>query len=189
MGDPAKRITTYADLEAVPPHLVAEMVDGELYTHARPAPPHGYAQTEVIAWTRWLFDDGRGGPGGWWIFTEPEVRFRSDICVPDIAGWRKSNMPELPQTSYFTRVPDWVCEVLSPSTASFDRVKKMRVYTRERVEYVWLLSPLERTLEAYQWSEGRYALVDAYADDERVRVPPFEQVELELERLWVPKQG
>lgn len=184
MGEAAKRIATYNDLLAVPPHLVAEIVDGELYTQARPALPHTDTQTGLLAWARWQFHRGRGGSGGWWIENEPEIHFSNDVCVPDIAGWRKERMPRLSRAAFFTLVPDWICEVLSPSTVGFDRVKKMAVYARNGVEYAWLVEPLERILEAYRLVNGCWMRVAAHTDNECVRVPPFDEIELNLAELW-----
>lgn len=185
MGDAVKRIATYADLQAVPPHLVAELVDGELHTQSRPAPKHGVAHSRLMGWSNSRFDVGDGGPGGWWILLEPEIFFGSDVCVPDIAGWRKERMPRLKSSASFTIVPDWVCEVTSPATASFDRVKKMSVYARGGVKYAWLVSPIDRVLEAFELQNGAWMRVAAHGDDERARIVPFEEVELNLAWLWI----
>lgn len=184
MGEGAKRIATYDDLLAVPPHLVAEIVDGELYTQSRPAMPHARTQSELSWWLGPPFQKGKNGPGGWWIVNEPEIHLGADVCVPDIAGWRKERMPRFPKTVFVTLVPDWICEVLSPSTVAFDRVKKMAVYARNGVEYAWLVDPLERILEAYRLVNGVWMRVAAHVDNECVRVPPFEEVELDLAELW-----
>src|SRR5262249_18885421 len=129
MANRAHRPATYEDLCAVPRHLVAEIVRGTLRTHPRPAPRHAYTSSRLGARLNRLFDEGDGGPGGWWILDEPELHFPSgDIVVPDIAGWRVERMPALPETAYFEIVPDWICEVLSPSTAAEDRADKMPIY-------------------------------------------------------------
>ncbi len=107
--------------------------------------------------------------------------------MPDLAGWRRTRMPVPPDQPFFSLAPDWVCEVLSPSTAGFDRVRKMPVYLRERVGHVWLIEPLTRTLEVFQNENERWILVGNYAGDQRVRAAPFEAVELELEALWLPE--
>ena len=129
--------------------------------------------------------DGRGdgGPGGWWM-DEPELHLGEDVLVPDLAGWRRERMPELPAAGYFEPPPDWVCEVISPSTARTDRVGKVPVYARAGVIHLWLIDPLARTLEVCRLEQGRWVLLATHADDERVRAEPFETVELELARLW-----
>jgi Uma2 family endonuclease len=91
-------------------------------------------------------------------------------------------MPELPDAAAFELPPDWVCEVLSPSTAATDRAEKMPIYARERVPNAWLLDPLARTLEACQLDSGRWVIAGTWRDDARVRAEPF--VELELGGLW-----
>src|SRR3954465_14864089 len=113
MADAARRRATYDDLCAVPRHLVGEIIGGVLRTHPRPAPRHAHASSRLGARLSRFFDEGDGGPGGWWILDGAEIHFASgDIVVPDIAGWRVDRMPELPTTAYFEIVPDWICEVL-----------------------------------------------------------------------------
>ena len=111
MGRPARRPATYADLLAVPDHLVGEIVGGELYTSARPAPRHAAAASTLVSLLHGPFDLGRGGPGGWRILFEPELHLGADIVVPDVAAWRRERMPRLPDEVYFSIAPDWVCEV------------------------------------------------------------------------------
>ncbi|MBN9162176.1 MAG: hypothetical protein BGO98_11070 [Myxococcales bacterium 68-20] len=184
MGDPAKRRATYEELLQVPEHLVAEIIDGVLRTHPRPASLHARASSRLGAELDGPFDRGRGGPGGWIFLDEPELHLRGDILVPDIAGWRRTRMPELPDAAAFELPPDWVCEVLSPSTAPTDRAEKMPVYAREGVAYVWLVDPIARTLEAFSLDAGRWVVVGTWRDEARVRVAPFAEHELSLADLW-----
>jgi Uma2 family endonuclease len=130
------------------------------------------------------FHHGRGGPGGWWIVDEPELHVGEDIVVPDLAGWRRERMPEFPKTAFFTLAPDWLCEVLSPSTERLDRARKLRVYAREGVGHVWLVNPEARTLEVYRSSEERWLLLATHASDAIVRAEPFDAIELDLLPLW-----
>ena len=150
MGEAAKRIATYADIEALPSNLVGELIGGELYTMSRPSPKHAYAQGRLMGWTSLQFDLHGGGPTGWWILPEPELHLRTDVLVPDIAGWKRTRMPELPDEAHITMVPDWVCEVLSPSTQRHDRAKKMTRYAIHGVPYAWLIDPLAKLLEVFQ---------------------------------------
>lgn len=184
MGEAAKRIATYADLDGVPEHLVAEIVDGELYEFARPSPKHAATHSRLLVWSGSRFDLGDGGPGGWWILTEPELHLHGDALVPDIAGWKKSRMQELPESAYFELAPDWVCEVLSPSTAEHDRIRKMATYAREGVRHAWLLDPQARVLEVYELENGRWYRCAACGGNRLVHVPPFEEIELDLSLLW-----
>lgn len=180
----AKRAATYQDLLQIPDHLVAEILNGRLITHPRPAPPHAAVSSNLGADLVNPFGRGRGGPGGWWILDEPELHLGSDILVPDLAGWRREHMPQLPETAWFERAPDWVCEVLSPSTGRDDRIVKMPLYAREGVAHIWLVDPDQKTLEDYALQEGRWLLLGAHKDDERVAVAPFDALELELGALW-----
>jgi Uma2 family endonuclease len=180
LGRPA----TYDDLVAVPEHLVAEIVDGELWTSPRPAPRHALAHSRLMRELAPPFDGGRGGPGGWCILFEPELHLSDQAVVPDLAGWRLERMPRLPETVYFALAPDWVCEVLSPSTAQLDRAKKLRVYAEHGVPHAWLVDPLARTLEVLRLESGRWSLLDTHAGTAMVRAEPFEAIELELGALW-----
>jgi Uma2 family endonuclease len=177
------RPATYPDVVEVPDHLVAEIVNGELWTSPRPAPKHALA-ISGLAMLIPAFHHGRGGPGGWWILGEPELHLHDDVLVPDIAGWRRERMPLVPETSYFPLSPDWVCEVVSPSTASLDRAKKLRIYAREGVAHAWLVDPLARTLEILRLEASRWMIQATYSEAESVRAEPFEAVELDLGLLW-----
>ena len=180
LGRPA----TYDDLVAVPEHLVAEIVDGELWTSPRPALRHAAAASGLGHQLGPPFGGGRGGPGGWHILFEPELHLGDQSVVPDIAGWRRERMPVVPDTAYATLAPDWVCEVLSPSTAQFDREKKLRVYAEHGVRHAWLIDPLARTLDVLRLEGAHWRLIDAHAGGEVVRAEPFEAVPLELGALW-----
>jgi Uma2 family endonuclease len=112
------RPATYADLEALPANQIGEIVRGVLYANPRPATLHARASSSLGGELYGPFDRGRGGPGGWIFLDEPELHFGEDVVVPDLAGWRRERLPELPQTTFLTLPPDWLCEVLSASTAS-----------------------------------------------------------------------
>jgi Uma2 family endonuclease len=175
---------TYEDLVKVPDNKVAEIVDGELHVSPRPAMPHARASSALTGLLWGPFDDGRGGPGGWWIVDEPELHFGEDVLVPDLAGWRRERMPESPKTAFVSLAPDWVCEVLSPATERLDRARKLRVYAREGVGHTWLVNPETRTLEVYRRAEDRWLLLATHEADAIVRAEPFEAIELDLLKLW-----
>lgn len=184
----SKKAATYEDLRALPSQLVGEIVNGELVASPRPAFDHALTASALGGELVGPFQRGRGGPGGWWIVDEPELHLGRDVLVPDLAGWRRSRMPQPPRTPFVTLAPDWVCEVLSPSTAAFDRVRKKHVYAREGVEYVWLVDPVLRTLEVYRLRDGHWVEVDAFSGSAKVRAEPFDALELELEALWLPAE-
>jgi Uma2 family endonuclease len=163
---------------------VAEIVDGELHASPRPAPRHARAGSSLGVLVGGPYDSGRGGPGGWWILDEPELHLGGDVLVPDLAGWLRARMPRLPDTAYFPLAPDWVCEVLSPSTASLDRVKKLTIYAREQVAHAWLIDPVARTLEVLRLAAGRWTILAAHTGSDVVRADPFAEIELELQALW-----
>jgi Uma2 family endonuclease len=114
--DRTRKPATYADVLAAPDHVVAEILDGELHLSPRPAPRHAAASSGLGGALHGPFDRGRGGPGGWRILDEPELHLGADVVVPDLAGWRRTRLPRLPDEAYFTLAPDWICEVVSPST-------------------------------------------------------------------------
>lgn len=183
-SEPARRPASYDDLLALPDHVVGEILDGELHVSPRPAPRHALTSTVLSGEIGPPFHGGRGGPGGWWILAEPELHLGHDVVVPDLAGWRRERMPALPHDAYLSLAPDWVCEVLSPSTARIDRLKKLRIYARESVPYAWLLDPLAQTLEVLRLEHGRWSLVMTAGGTEVVRAEPFDAIDLDLSRLW-----
>lgn len=182
----AKRRATYEDLMQVPENLVAEIIDGELVTSPRPASPHARA-TAVLNRDLGGFDEppGADGPGGWWMLVEPELRLGDDVLVPDLAAWRRERMPDMPNVVGFTLAPDWVCEVISPSTGRIDRSRKMGVYARAGVRHLWFVDPLLRTLETYRAEAEHWVVVSTHGGDDRVHAEPFDAVELALRRWWL----
>jgi Uma2 family endonuclease len=182
--DRRRQPATYDDLLKVPDHLVAEIIGGELYATPRPGPRHADASSGLGGALRGPFDRGRGGPGGWRILDEPELHLGRDVLVPDLAGWRRDRLPALPEEAYFSLPPDWICEVLSPSTAALDRVKKMAIYARVSVPYAWLVDPIAHTLDALRLEGGRWTILSTSADLDVVRVLPFDAIDLDLTLLW-----
>jgi Uma2 family endonuclease len=184
MADPARKAATYEDVLAAPPHMVAEIVDGELVLSPRPASRHAVAASTLGEEIGPPFKRGRGGPGGWLIVDEPELHLANNILVPDLAGWRRERMALLPDAPFLTIAPDWICEVLSPGSARFDRGKKMPLYGQAAVRNAWLVDPEERTLEVDRLVDARWSLLATFSDDERVRAEPFDAIELDLSVLW-----
>lgn len=182
---PFKRSASYEDLLALPDHVVGEIVDGSLYVSPRPAPPHGHAASVLGEELGPPFRRGRGGPGGWIFYDEPELHLGKDVVVPDLGGWRYERMPEVPRgVAYFEIPPDWICEVISPSTASFDRGEKLTVYARAGVAQVWLVDPMRRSLEILRLDGAAYQTVRAANGETCVRAEPFDAIQLDLRLLW-----
>jgi len=184
MALPAKRRATYADLLEVPDHKVAEIVGGDLVVSPRPAIPHAKASSALGFVVGGPFGYGAGGPGGWIILDEPELHLGKDVLVPDLAGWRRERMPVAPQAAYVTLAPDWLCEVISPSTEKLDRADKLPIYGQEGVAHVWLVNPLLRTLEVYRLDSSHWVLLHTFAGNNKVRAEPFDAVEIDLTLLW-----
>jgi Uma2 family endonuclease len=184
MAGPAKRRATYADVEAAPPHLVAEIIDGELKTHPGPSPRHNATASALGARLGEAFQFRNGAAGGWVFLDETEIRFGHHLLVPDIAGWRRERLTGYPEKNFITIVPDWVCEVLSGSTEIRDRTVKMRIYAEFSVPHLWLIDPRLQILEAFENKVGLWTKVGGWNSDDQVRAPPFDAVLFSLADLW-----
>ena len=184
MASPARKPATYDDLLKLPDDKIGEIVDGELYASPRPAGRHASCAFALSSEIGPPFQGQRGGPGGWLFLFEPELHLADDRLVPDLAGWRRDRLPSVPDAPALTLAPDWVCEILSPSTERFDRARKLPAYARHGVSHAWLINPSTRTLEVYRRDGGSWVLAGTHADDAIVRAEPFEAIELDLLRLW-----
>ncbi|MDH5671838.1 MAG: Uma2 family endonuclease [Myxococcales bacterium] len=175
---------TYQDVLDAPEHLVAELIDGELWTQPRPSGPHAEAASVLGMDLGGPFHRGRGGPGDWIILYEPELHLGADVLVPDLAGWRRQRMASVPDAPYFELAPDWACEVLSPATALRDRRRKLPLYASHRVAHIWLVDPGARSVEVFRLDGDGYRFVVARGESDRCRLEPFDAIELELAALW-----
>jgi Uma2 family endonuclease len=190
---PKQRPATYADIEALPPHVTGEILFGVLYTHPRPAPKHANAAGEVAGELWGPFGRGRGGPGGWRSLPEPELHLGPHVIAPDIAGWRLERLPKLPKTAYIETPPDWVCEVMSPSTQRKDRTDKLAIYAAFGVGHCWYIDPIARTLEVYALipqanGPGKWLLFVTLKDADPVCAPPFDAHTFALDVLWAEEE-
>ena len=174
----------YQKLLDLPENMVGEIIGGELHTQPRPAPKHALTSSLLGAELGAPYSIGRGGPGGWWILDEPEIHLGEQVVVPDISGWKKDRMPQLPETHYFDLAPDWVCEILSPSTAKKDRIVKMPVYAKYGVKHIWLIDPILKTLETYRLENRFWKLIGSFSDQDRVSIEPFVEITIDLSVLW-----
>lgn len=186
MGFPVRRLATYADVLAAPEGQIAELLDGELHLSPRPALAHAVAASALGEELGPPFKRGRGGPGGWMILDEPELHLGADVLVPDLAGWRTERLPAIPtELAYLELATDWICEVLSAGTRKTDRTLKVPKYAASGVHHVWIVDPVDRTLEVLRLvQDGKYLVDGLYADEAKVRAPPFDAIELDLSILW-----
>jgi Uma2 family endonuclease len=175
-----------ATAEDLPDHLVGERLNGEVYPRTRPSGPHARASSALGMELGEPFQRGRGGPGGWWVLDEPELHLGGHVLVPDLAGWRLSTLPRLPRHHRFTIRPDWVCEILSPRSAHTDRIVKTAIYASLGIPYLWLIDPLEQTLEVRTLHGAHYTVIQAFGGPETVHAEPFAAAPLELDALWEP---
>ncbi len=183
---PGKRPPTYRDLTALPAHVVGEILDGELYASPRPRPAHAITQCAIPADLVPPYQHGRGGPGGWLIMIEPELHLGRQIVVPDVAGWRARRLRDVPNRVGITVAPDWICEVLSPTTAHLDRGKKLRTYREHGVKHAWLVDPILRSVEVYRRAPTAWTLRAVAEGDQRVQLEPFAAVTIDLAAWWAP---
>ncbi len=184
MPDLAFKPSSYEDIINLPENLVGEIINGQLETHPRPAPKHALAAGSMGAELVTAFQKGSDDSNGWWILPEPECHLDNHVLVPDIAGWRKKRLPVLPETAWFELVPDWVCEILSPSTSRIDRIVKMPVYAHLKVNYFWLVDPILRTLETYELHDEHWVLTGSFADNHTISIAPFTEHTFSLSVLW-----
>ncbi|CAN5601753.1 hypothetical protein BH23PSE1_BH23PSE1_06280 [soil metagenome] len=179
-----RRPATYQDVLDAPPHMVAELIHGTLHLQPRRAMRHSRACFAMAGLLNDPFQLGDGGPGGWHFGIEPELHLGLEVLVPDLAGWRRETMPLFPDTAAAEIAPDWVCEILSPSTRRLDTTKKRDIYGESGVRHLWFLEPIARTLEVFELDGGRWKLASTHADDDDVRPVPFEAVGFRLSALW-----
>ncbi len=175
---------TYADIEAAPEGVIAEIIDGELVTQPRPANRHNATATKLIMELGIPYQKGQGGPGGWYFLFENEVKFDNDLLVPDVAGWRVERLVSLPETNWISVRPDFVCEVLSRSTEKRDRTTKRRIYAEAGVPHYWLIDPRRQTLEAFELNGADWQPIGTWRAADEVRAAPFDNVAFSLAELW-----
>jgi len=185
MGEPAdKRRATYQDVLDAPEHVVAEVIGGQLRLSPRPGGPALAAASKLIGELVPPFNNGRGGPGGWIILIEPELHLADEIVVPDLAGWRIDRLPVVPEGAFFTLPPDWICEVISPSSETTDRLEKLQIYASFGVRHAWLVHPRRRSIEAFRLHDEKWLAIAVHRDNARARIEPFDAIELDLSLLW-----
>ncbi len=188
MADPARKEATYEDLFDIPENMTGEIVDGELIVTPRPSRKHTSAASALGFEIGPAYQFGRGGPGGWIIILEPEIALGGNILVPDLAGWKQERFPETEETNWISVAPDWVCEILSPSTLRLDKIKKMPIYAQHGVSYFWVIDPTSRTLDGYRLESGRWMVLGAFIQNDKVRAEPFQEIELDLGNLWLAER-
>ena len=184
MAEPAKKEATYEDLYTVPENTTGEIINGELIVTPRPSRKHIYTASRLDKEIGLPYELGRGGPGGWIILVEPEIKLGEHTMVPDLAGWREERYPDEEPHNWISVPPDWVCEILSPGNWKVDRIDKMPIYAQHGVPYLWLADPINKTLEVFRLKEGEWVVAGLYAGDAKVRAVPFVEIEINLSDLW-----
>lgn len=188
-GAVAKRMATYADLERMPANERAEILGGEIQSSPAPLPRHSKAQGALRRFIGGPYDDddGHGGPGGWWIFVEVDVAFGAhDVVRPDLSGWRRERLANPGDRRPIDIAPDWVCEVLSPSTTAIDRVHKRDLYATHGVHHYWIVDTDARTVEVFELRDGVWILSGNFDHTSTVALPPFDGLSLDIGRLFLP---
>lgn len=186
MAEPVRRKATYEDLYGLPDNVVGEILDGELIVTPRPARRHIHAASSLGGEIVPPYHFGRGdGPGDWIIYDEPELQLGEQTLVPDLAGWPRERLLTPPEQVGIAVSPDWVCEILSPSTVQVDKVRKMPIYAQYGVPHLWLIDPAARTLDVFKLQSERWTLLATYSENDQVRAEPFVEVEIALQHLWL----
>lgn len=187
----AEKLETYDALLQLPEGVRAEVLGGGVVMNPSPLPEHGWIQASLGGSVGGPFDrDGDDGdnPGGWWILLEIDVRFTlHDIVRPDMAGWRRERLRSPFGQRPIEVVPDWICEVASPSNSRYDRVEKRALYATHGVPHYWMIDPAARVLEALKLVDGKWVELGAWSDAGSARIEPFDAIELDLTRLFPPK--
>ena len=185
MAEPSdKRRATYQDILDAPEHMVAEIIGGDLRLSPRPGGPATAVASKLAGELIPPFNNGRGGPGGWIIAFEPELHLGDEIVVPDLAGWKVEHLPKVPEGAFFTVTPDWVCEVVSPTSETCDRLEKLPLYAVRGIGHAWVLHPRRRSLEAFRLHDGKWLAVAIHRTNDCARIEPFEAIEIDLAVLW-----
>ncbi|MGA7877647.1 MAG: Uma2 family endonuclease [Desulfoferrobacter sp.] len=186
MTETAINKASYEDLFRVPENMVGEIIAGELVVTPRPSRKHAYSASALGGEIVPPYQFGRGaGPGGWIILFEPEIMLGEHIIVPDLTGWRRDRFPDVEDTNWISVFPDWACEILSPGTVRVDRVKKMPIYSQHSISHLWIIDPTAKTLEVFKLKSGSWILLESFAENDRVRVEPFQEAEIDLGNLWL----
>ncbi len=184
MSEPAKKKATYEDLYSIPENMTGEIIDGELFVQPRPSRKHIHAASALDKRIGTPYQFGEGGPGGWIILVEPEIQLGDHTLVPDLAGWKRERFVWEENQNPISVTPDWICEILSPSTYQLDRMKKMVIYAEHGVGHFWLLDPIGKILDTYRLESNEWLALARYYENDKVRSEPFEQIELNLGDLW-----
>jgi Uma2 family endonuclease len=185
MTEPGRKRAVYEDLFTIPENTTGEIIDGELFVTPRPSRRHAYSASTLDKKVGPPYQFGEGGPGGWIILVEPEIGFGENILVPDLGGWKRERFPAHEEHNWISAPPDWVCEILSPSTARKDKTGKMPLYAAHGVSHLWLLEPVAKSLDVFRLESGRWSLLASFAEDDPVRAEPFREIEFELGSLWL----
>lgn len=181
-----RRPATLLDLDNLPEDVFGEIIDGELQVHPRPDEPHAKAAFELTLTLGNAFHRGITGPGGWVLRAEPRILFGAQTTLsPDLAGWRQERYAAL-RKGPLQITPDWVCEILSPSTARYDRVHKLPIYARNGVQHAWVIDPVLRTLDVLRLESGSWVIVGIHERNDKVRAEPFGEIEIDLTQIWGP---
>ncbi len=176
---------TLADLEALPVGTKGEIIDGVMYTQPRPRGPHQRLEGIVSSRIGDAFDHGSSGPGGWWVLPEPGIELpNTPEIAPDVAGWRRERLPTLPADAAISVVPDWVCEILSPTTRRHNLLIKKPYYAKVGVAHHWIVDLEARTVTAYRLESGRWLEIAVYGDEREAHIEPFDAIVLDIASWW-----
>jgi Uma2 family endonuclease len=185
MGSLPKTKNVYEQWLELPDNITGEIISGNLIASPRPGPKHANVSSSLNVKVGGPYHHGdSGGPGGWLILFEPEIHINDDIVVPDFAGWKRERLSSPPDEPYFSVVPDWVCEILSPGSVKIDRVVKQQLYLNWSVNHYWIIDPILKSVEVLERSGAHWVIKGIYSENNKMRAVPFDSIEIDLSSLW-----
>ena len=164
-----------------------EIIEGVLYVTNAPNSDHQFTVTEVAAELRNFVKAHKLGQ----VLVAPfevHLTHRTRPVQPDVLFVRRERWPK-DRVSYFSGAPDLIVEVISPSSVRTDRVIKFTAYELAGVSEYWLVNPHTRTVEVYTWSNGEYALLGEFANDERIQSSVLAGIEVMTSILFYNEDG
>jgi Uma2 family endonuclease len=184
----------------IPEEKRAELIQGRIVYHAFPGVKHGDTQAQISHFLRpyrrrRTAGSGGGGAdelGGWWLSQEVDMVIGDIGCRPDIVGWRRDKHARVPQPDargVVTETPDFICEVLSASTARYDAGEKLEAYFRAGVPHYWMADPAIQMVTILEHTARGYLIVKVAVPGETVRIEPFEGVEIVVDELFLDEEG
>jgi Uma2 family endonuclease len=181
----AKKVYTIEDILALPEGKRAELLDGKIYYMASPSMTHQWILTDLIVEIS-NYIKRKGGPCR--AFAAPFAVFLNNdrnYFEPDIVV--VCDRDKLKEDGCHG-APDWVIEIVSPSSASHDYVRKAAVYADEGVREYWIVDPHSQTINVYRFGDKVYRPTQ-YGFDGQVKVGIYEDLTIDFSQFAIDGAG